>query len=127
MYNLPIARGGSSFYYKITTQGNQNSGSPTSTDSVKVNYRGRLINGSVFDQNYLGSLPNSSAKPITFKLSKLIGGWQENLIHMKAGEVRTIILPYELGYGVYGAGSSVPPFSTLIFDIQLITFTSLNN
>ena len=121
-YSFPLARGGKTFYYKISTEGNQNSGSPISSDSVKVNFRGRMINGSVFDQTYTGSLPSVSAKPYTFKLDELIGGWQENLIHMKAGEVRTIILPQELGYGVNGA-RTIPPFSTLVFDIQLITFT----
>ncbi|MEI8087671.1 MAG: FKBP-type peptidyl-prolyl cis-trans isomerase [Paludibacter sp.] len=126
LYSIPIARGGSSFYYKITTQGNQNYGSPTLTDSVKVNYRGRFVNGNVFEQTYTGSLANNiSAKPYTFKLDGLLGGWQENLTHMKAGEIRTIVLPQELGYGVYGAGP-IPPFSTLVFEIQLITFTSQN-
>ena len=121
-YSVPIAKGGSRFYYKITTQGNQNSGSPTLSDSVKVNYRGKLMNGGIFEQTYTGSLPNSSAKPYTFSLSNLIGGWTENLIHMKAGEIRTIVLPQELGYGAYGAGP-IPPFSTLVFDIQLISFS----
>jgi len=121
---VPIARGGSSFYYKIKTQGNSASGSPLTTDSVRVNYRGKMIDGTIFDQTYSTILPDATSKSITFKAENLIPGWTENLIQMKAGEFRTIILPQDLGYSIYGVGP-IPPYSTLVFDIQLISFTSM--
>jgi len=127
LYTIPANQGGSSYYYKITSPGDQNSGSPKLTDNVKVNYRGKIINGSIFDQTYKGvGIPvDSTATPRTFLLNGLIPGWQVNLLQMKAGEKRTIILPQELGYGTYGGGA-IPPYSTLVFDIQLISFTPGN-
>ena len=121
---IPIARGGSSFYYKIKSQGSTTSGSPLSTDSVTVNYKGKMINGTIFDQTYSTLLPDATSKSIKFKANKLIQGWTENLIQMKAGEIRTIVIPQDLGYGVYGYGP-IPPYSTLVFDIQLISFTGM--
>ncbi len=120
---IPIAKGGSRFYYKIKSQGNS-SNSPLTTDSVTVNYRGKMIDGTIFDQTYSTLLPDATSKSIKFKATNLIQGWTENLTKMKAGEIRTIVIPQELGYSVYGKGP-IPPYSTLVFDIQLISFTSM--
>ncbi|MDP4240707.1 MAG: FKBP-type peptidyl-prolyl cis-trans isomerase [Bacteroidota bacterium] len=121
LYTIPASRGGSNFYYKITVPGNQASVSPVSTDQVVVNYRGKLINGNVFDQTYTGAVPpnDSTATPGTFYPKFLIRGWLENLIQMKVGETRTIVLPQELGYGATGSGI-IPPYSVTIFQIQLV-------
>ena len=124
LYRIPIARGGSSFYYKIRTQGNLSTVSPLYSDSVTVNYRGKMINGTIFAETYSTILPDSTSKSVTFKANKLIQGWTENLIQMKAGETRTIVIPAELGYGYYGSGP-IPPYSTLVFDIQLVSFTGM--
>lgn len=123
LYNIPASRGGSSFYYKITSPGDESGTSPLGTDYVTVNYRGKLITNYIFDETYTGNNPASdtTATPFTFYASGLIRGWTENLIQMKAGEVRRIVIPYELGYGAMGYGS-ILPYSTLVFDIQLKSF-----
>ena len=120
-YIIPNS-GGLSYYYKVLKQGNTDSLSPSPTAYVKVNYRGALITGTVFDQTYSKKsvLNDSTAKPVSFNLQSLIIGWQLNLIQMKPGEIRTIVLPQELGYGSYTM-SVIPPYSTLRFDIQLIS------
>jgi len=127
LYTIPARQGGSSFYYKITSPGNQNSASPLISDYVKVNYRGTVINGNIFDQTYngTGSLTDTTAVPVSFYANQLITGWGENLVQMKVGERRTIVIPYQLGYGTTGY-ASIPPYTTLIFDIQLISFTHTN-
>lgn len=122
LYNVPAEQGGGSFYYKITTPGIQTGGSPAYNDYVLVNYRGKLIDGTVFDQTYSGASPlTSTAVPVKFMTSRLITGWTLNLMQMKAGEIRTIILPRGLGYGASGVGA-ISPYSTLRFDIQLVSF-----
>lgn len=114
------------YYYKITTPGDQSSTSPAYSSYVKVNYKGCLINGSIFDETYTGSNPknDSTAKPVSFYANQLIPGWTINLTQMKTGETRTIVLPHQLCYGIYGMGPAIPPYSTLKFDIQLISFTN---
>jgi len=120
---LPTNIGNIYYFHKITTPGNPDSGSPVSGDSVKVNYRGRLIDGTVFDQTYSGTTPigNATATPATFLINQLILGWTVNLAQMKAGEVRTIVIPQELGYGSMAIGT-IPAYSALRFDMQLISF-----
>jgi len=61
LYTIPAERGGSQFYYKVTVAGNQDSISPQDNDYVKVNYRGKLINGNVFDENYTGLVPTNDS------------------------------------------------------------------
>jgi len=123
LYNIPDKRGGQSFYYKITKQGDQSGTSPTATDVVKVNYRGRLITGEIFDKTFVGNSPENdiNATPAQFVVGQLIPGWIENLMFMKVGEIRTIIVPQTLGYGAYGASPSIPSYSTLRFEIQLVS------
>jgi len=120
LYNIPASRGGNSFYYKVTTPGDQSSVSPLSTDQVIVNYRGMLISGFVFDQTYSGTVIPTDGTPATFYANQLIKGWTENLIQMKVGETRTIVLPQELGYGTAGAGSYIYPYSITIWVVQLV-------
>jgi hypothetical protein len=127
LYEIPSTSAGYSYYYKITTPGDQSSVSPLSTDSVYVNYRGRTISGAVFDQTYTGKTPvgDANAKPRMFKLNQLIPGWTYNLGQMKVGEIRTIVLPQQLAYGAYYRPSM--PYSTLIFDIQLVSYKTAAN
>jgi FKBP-type peptidyl-prolyl cis-trans isomerase len=121
-YNIPTVRGGGSFYFKISTPGDSTSTSPLIGDTIVANYRGSLVNGYIFDQSFKGANPqkDSTATPIRIATNNLISGWKENLIQMKVGERRTIILPQELGYGAYFNGP-IPPYSTLIFDMQLVS------
>jgi len=116
--------GNLTYYYKIITNGNLTGGSPTSTSYVTVNYKGKLINGSVFDKTYKSSNPvnDSTAVPRSFYANQLITGWTANLVQMKVGEFRTVVIPKELGYGIYGMSPSIPPYATLRFDIQLISY-----
>ncbi len=122
LYNIPVEHGGGSYYYKIINRGDTAAVSPLLTDLVTVNYKGFLIDGTVFDATYNGTNPlnNPTAKPLEFTVNRLITGWSVNLSQMKPGEVRTIVLPYNLAYGIYGAGS-ILPYSTLRFDINLIS------
>lgn len=87
---------------------------PTTKDSVVAHYRGSLINGKVFDSSY------KRKQPFTFRLSGVIKGWQEILPLMSVGSKWQIFIPPELGYGARGAGASIGPWETLIFDIELI-------
>lgn len=122
LYEIPTAPAGYNYYYKINIRGNQTSESPLSTDSVYVNYRGRTISGAVFDQTYSGKTPvgDATATPRMFKLNQLISGWTYNLMQMKVGEIRTVVLPQQLAYGANYSPSM--PYSTLIFDIQLVYY-----
>ena len=119
---IPASSGGGSYYYKVTTPGDLNSISTVSTDQVLVNYRGKRVNGSVFDQTYTGNVipTDSTATPVELYVSDTVRGWQENLEQMKVGETRLIVLPQELGYGPKGAGGAVNPYSTTIWVVQLV-------
>lgn len=103
------------------------SGCPMYTDSVLVNYRGRLIpstsyaDGYVFDQSYDGEYNPETAVPAQFYVGGLIDGFTTALQHMHIGDVWRVYIPYNLGYGETGS-SSIPGYSTLIFDIALVAY-----
>lgn len=86
---------------------------PGPKDKVKVHYHGTLINGSVFDSSV------DRGEPIEFGLNQVIPGWTEGLQQMVVGEKSRLFIPSKLGYGNSGAGS-IPPGSTLIFDVELL-------
>lgn len=91
--------------------------SPGATDMVKVNYTGKLIDGTVFDSN-------EGQPPVEFELNRVIPGWAEALQKMKKGEKATIIIPSEMGYGPRGTpGGPIPPYATLVFDVELVDFS----
>jgi FKBP-type peptidyl-prolyl cis-trans isomerase len=121
-YTIPAEKGGSSFYYKINTPGDSSSISPLETDTIEANYRGRFMNGYIFEQSFIGDNPkkDSTALPFRAITNRLIKGFTENLKLMKVGEYRTIVIPQELAYGAYGS-AIIPPYSTLKFDIELIS------
>lgn len=103
------------------------SGCPMFTDSVRVNYRGRLIpstsyiDGYVFDESYEGEYNPATAKPRTMYVGSNIDGFSTALQHMHIGDRWRVYIPYQLGYGVSGSGA-IPGYSTLIFDIELIEY-----
>lgn len=121
-YIIPAGKGGSSFYYKINTAGDSSSVSPLETDTIVANYRGSFMNGYIFEQSFKGDNPkkDSTARPFRAIANQLIKGFTENLMQMKVGEYRTIVIPQELAYGAYGS-TVIPPYSTLKFDIELIS------
>jgi FKBP-type peptidyl-prolyl cis-trans isomerase FklB len=102
----------SGLQYKVLQQGN----GPVAkaTDKVQVQYEGRLIDGTVFD-----STAKHGGKPATFAPNQVIKGWTEALCLMPVGSKWQLYIPQELGYGGRAAGS-IPPFSTLIFDIEVV-------
>ncbi len=97
--------------YKILTQGNGEV--PTATSKVKVNYEGRLVDGTVFDSSY------ERKQPATFRCNQVIKGWTEALTQMPVGSKWEIFIPQELGYGSREAGK-IPPLSALIFTVELL-------
>lgn len=93
---------------------------PKATDEVTVHYRGTLLNGKQFDSSY------DRKEPATFGLNKVIPGWTEGVQLMKTGSKYRFYIPYQLGYGERGAGANIPPFSTLIFDVELLRIGAEN-
>ena len=87
---------------------------PKATDSVRCHYEGFLIDGTVFDSSV------QRGEPATFGLQQVIAGWTEGLQLMKEGAKYRFFIPYLLGYGPSGAGQSIPPYATLIFDVELL-------
>ena len=88
---------------------------PKASDTVKVNYEGRLLDGSVFDSSYAR---NESA---TFPLDGVIPGWTEGVQLMPVGSKYRFFVPSDLAYGDQGAGNAIAPNSTLIFEIELLS------
>ena len=88
--------------------------SPKATDTVRCHYEGRLLDGTIFDSSY------KRGEPADFGLNQVIAGWTEGVQLMKEGAKFRFTIPYLLAYGEQGAGASIPPFSTLIFDVELI-------
>lgn len=87
---------------------------PKATDTVRVHYEGTLIDGTVFDSSY------KRGESITFGLNQVIKGWTEGLQLMSIGSKYKLYIPYQLGYGAQGAGASIPPYSALIFTVELL-------
>ncbi len=97
---------------------------PMFTDSVKINYRGRLVpstsyaEGYVFDQSYVSDEPGKTSLPVKFRVGDLVTGFTTALQYMHIGDYWRVYIPYWLGYGSTGS-TSIPAYSTLIFDIEL--------
>jgi FKBP-type peptidyl-prolyl cis-trans isomerase FklB len=87
---------------------------PSATDNVECHYEGRLIDGTVFDSSY------RRGEPATFPLNGVIAGWTEGVQLMGEGAKYRFFIPFDLAYGTRGAGASIPPYATLVFDVELI-------
>jgi len=103
----------SGLQYRVMKQGQGKS--PKPTDRVTTHYHGKLISGKVFDSSV------NRGTPATFPVNGVIQGWQQALPMMKEGDKWELFIPYDLAYGENGAGSSIPPFATLIFEVELIS------
>ncbi len=103
----------SGLQYKVITEGTGKS--PKATDTVTVNYRGTLVDGTEFDSSY------KRGQPATFPVNGVIKGWTEALQLMKEGAKWELFIPPDLAYGERGAGNVIGPDSTLIFEVELIS------
>ena len=102
----------SGLQYEIVRAGEGES--PKGTDKVKVHYRGTLVDGSQFDSSY------DRGEPVTFGMNGVIPGFSEAISLMKPGGKSKAYIPSSLGYGERGAGNSIGPNETLIFEIELL-------
>lgn len=103
----------SGIQYEVLKAGDPNGPRPTAADTVVVDYVGTLIDGKEFDNSI------KRGQPATFPLGGVIKGWTEVLQLMTPGSQWKVYIPSDLGYGERGAGGSIPPFATLIFEITL--------
>lgn len=106
----------SGLQYKVTEAGD--GPKPTASDTVKVNYEGRLLNGQVFDSSF------ARGEPATFGVGQVIPGWQEALQLMPVGATYEVWIPSDLAYGAQGAGADIGPNETLNFTIELLEIVS---
>ena len=102
----------SGLQYQVLKEGNGKK--PKATDKVRCHYEGTLIDGTVFDSSYRRN------QPADFPLNGVIKGWTEGVQLMSEGAKYRFFIPFNLAYGAQGAGDSIPGYSTLIFDVELI-------
>lgn len=93
---------------------------PVATDSVKVHYRGTLIDGEEFDSSH------GRGEPTVFQLNRVIPGWTEGVQLMSEGAIYEFVIPSNLAYGPRGAGQNIKPNATLVFEIELIEVIKTN-
>lgn len=108
-----VMKRSSGLQYRVITPGN--GPIPTATDKVKTHYRGTLIDGTEFDSSYARNMP------AVFPVNGVISGWSEALQLMPVGSKWELVIPPELAYGEYGAGSKIGPNATLIFEVELLS------
>ena len=87
---------------------------PTAESTIRAHYHGTLIDGSVFDSSY------DRGQPAEFPVGGVIKGWTEALQIMPVGSKWRLYVPHNLAYGEQGAGGAIAPYSTLVFDIELL-------
>lgn len=102
----------SGLQYEILVDGNGEKPGPK--DIVKVHYHGTLPNGDVFDSSV------RRGEPAEFPVNGVIPGWVEALQLMKVGSKYRLVIPHHLAYGAQGAGDKIPPFQTLVFEVELL-------
>ncbi|MBQ5451951.1 MAG: FKBP-type peptidyl-prolyl cis-trans isomerase [Bacteroidales bacterium] len=103
----------SGLQYKVVKEGSGKT--PTDSSDVKIHYEGKLLDGTVFDSSY------DSEEPTSLNMGFLIPGMVEGLKLMKEGAQYVFYIPQDLGYGEYSPGETLPAYSTLIFEIELIS------
>lgn len=103
----------SGLQYEVIKKGN--GAKPKAEQNVTVHYHGTLIDGTVFDSSV------ERGQPTSFKLNEVIPGWTEGVQLMSVGAKYKFYIPFQLGYGPRGAGERIPPFSTLVFEVELIS------
>jgi FKBP-type peptidyl-prolyl cis-trans isomerase len=109
----------SGLQYKVIQEGT--GPKPKLTDKVKVHYHGTLIDSTVFDSSI------DRGEPTEFNVNQVISGWSEALQLMNVGSKYMLYIPHDLAYGEQGAGGAVPPFSTLVFEVELLGIDSASS
>ena len=102
----------SGLQYEVLTQGSGEK--PKPTDNITVHYKGTLLDGTQFDSSY------DRKEPLVTSLGSVIQGWKEGVPLMPTGSKYRFFIPYALAYGENGSGSGIPPYSGLIFEIELL-------
>lgn len=102
----------SGLQYKLLREGQ--GAKPSAQGEVEVHYKGSLINGTVFDSSY------ERGESISFLLNQVIPGWAEGVQLMSPGAKYEFYIPFELAYGPQGIPGVIPPYSTLIFEVELL-------
>ena len=102
----------SGLQYQVLAEGNGKK--PSATDRVQCHYEGTLIDGTIFDSSI------KRGEPAVFGVNQVIKGWVEALQLMQEGAKWRLYIPYDMAYGEHGAGEMIPPYSALIFDVELI-------
>ena len=102
----------SGLQYEVIAEGDGET--PVAASTVRVHYHGTLINGTTFDSSY------ERGQPAEFPVGGVIKGWTEALQLMKVGAKYRLYVPHDLAYGEQGAGAAIAPYSTLIFDVELL-------
>ena len=108
----------SGLQYKVINEGK--GAIPTKTDKVKVHYKGTLIDGTEFDSSYSRKDKDGNPQPATFRADQVIKGWTEALTMMPVGSKWELYIPQELAYGSRMASNKIKPFSTLVFEVELL-------
>jgi FKBP-type peptidyl-prolyl cis-trans isomerase FklB len=91
---------------------------PNESSVVRVQYEGRLVDGTIFDSTY------DRREPAEFQVGRVIEGWQEAMLLMQIGSEWELTIPAKLAYAEFGAGDAIPPGATLIFRVELLAITS---
>lgn len=102
----------SGLQYEVLASGNGRK--PKAADQVRCHYEGRLVDGTLFDSSI------ERGEPVVFGVNQVIAGWKEALQLMSEGDKWKLYIPYNLGYGEQGAGGVIPPYSTLVFEVELL-------
>ena len=102
----------SGLQYEVLTTGEGEK--PSASSTVRTHYHGTLIDGTVFDSSY------DRGQPAEFPVNGVIAGWTEALQMMTVGSKWRLTIPYNLAYGENGAGGSIGPYATLVFDVELL-------
>ena len=102
----------SGLQYEVLKNGNGTH--PKTSDRVKVHYHGTLIDGTVFDSSV------RRGEPATFGVTQVIQGWVEALQLMSVGSKWKLYIPHNLAYGAHGSGNTIKPYSTLVFEVELL-------
>lgn len=102
----------SGLQYQVLVEGSGKK--PSATDRVQCHYEGTLIDGTIFDSSI------KRGEPAVFGVNQVIRGWVEALQLMQEGAKWRLYIPYDMAYGEHGAGEMIPPYSALVFDVELI-------